>query len=244
MNINSTLFKVNYSPINELRKKIVNNWSLVGFNEPTILPIPDDAPDEIPRVICQSMNGHTSINISKDSLSMYVNFDGEYLENWNLCQKYLSEKLNNVICFLNSIGCSFSFSGLVTQIFYNLEELRLCVNSEENATKSLFEKFSKVKTDFDVFDFEQKITTLKEETFFVNYSFNNLRTTNEEISINKPGCLKTVKAKNDHIAVSIDVNDRYAFNYDESYKADISVFSRLLTITDESIKGIYDLFLK
>ena len=45
------------------------------FNEATVLPIPDDAPLEIPRIIIKSLNEHSQLNISPIATTLQINYN-------------------------------------------------------------------------------------------------------------------------------------------------------------------------
>lgn len=230
MTFTSTNFAVNFSPISDIKKKFINNANLEDqFADPTILPIPDNAPDDIPRIVCQSKNGHSNLTITKCSLSLSTMYDNSYLNDWSLCRSYLSNKIHLLLDILDKLECDFKFSGLVTQI--------ICEPSEDNATNELLHKFSKVKSNYNIYDYSQRFTIIKDEKYFVNLEINNIRVFNGATqNLTTAGFLKDEEGNK--ICIVSDVNDRYDFNYNVDFKSDSNKINKLLDLTDKCISNI------
>ena len=66
MLIQGTSITVTYKKIEGIKKVYYNNEEILKsfFNEATVLPVPDDAPVEIPRIIIKTLNEHAQLNIS------------------------------------------------------------------------------------------------------------------------------------------------------------------------------------
>jgi len=228
MIITNTNFTVNFSPINEIKKVFINNANLSEyFNEPTILPIPDNAPDEVPRIICQSINNHSNLSITKTALSLNTMYDEEFQNKWPSCRSYLSEKIEVVLDLLNCMDCNFKFSGLVTQVMYD--------PTTNDSTQELFNKFSKVKTSENVYDYNQKLTMVKDDRYFINLSISNIRLFNGGDQLT-PGFLE--KETGNKICIIIDVNDRYEFNYNPQFISNSNNINNLLELTDNCISNL------
>lgn len=127
------------------------------------------------------------------------------------------------------MDCTLSFSGLTTQIITD--------TTSKDGTSELVEKFSKVTTERTIFDFGQKIVTVVDDIFFVNYQLNNIRLYKGIHGQNEftPGFL--AGQNENHISVVIDINDRYDFNYHTDFKSDPSRLNQILALTDKAIKN-------
>ena len=72
MIIKQTNLNLVYPRIMEYRKKFANAEDILRqyFMPSTILPIPEQVQDEVPRIIAQSKNGHSVLNIALSVASL------------------------------------------------------------------------------------------------------------------------------------------------------------------------------
>lgn len=230
MIITNTIFVINFNPISDLKKKFVFSSDDLNqhFNEPTILPIPENAPDDIPRIICQSKNGHSELTITKMSIQLHTRYDNEYQNDWEKCKLYLILKIHAIIELLTRMDCIFGFSGLTTQV---LED-----STENNGTKDLIDKFCRTKYSSDIYDFAQKIAIVKDNKYFINYSINNVRTYKNNESLLKPGFLSNELGNN--IGIVLDINNRYDYNYNKNFHSDEESIKKILDLTSNHILNL------
>lgn len=231
MTITNSVFSVNYLPVEELKKKFILAADILKpyFTEPTILPIPDNAPDDIPRATCQTTHGHSELVLTKKTLQFTTTYDNEFQSDWSRCRIYILDKIQTINELLQLMDCTLTFSGLTTQI--------LTDTTSKDGTSELVKKFSKVNTEKTIFDFGQKIVTVVDDIFFVNYQLNNIRLYKGINGQNEftPGFL--AGQNENHISVVIDINDRYDFNYHTDFKSDPSRLNQILALTDKAIKN-------
>ena len=92
MIIKQTNLNLVYPRIMEYRKKFANSEDILQqyFMPSTILPIPEQVQDEVPRIIAQTKNGHSVLNIALSVSSFITNYNGEFLSDWNKCKEYLA----------------------------------------------------------------------------------------------------------------------------------------------------------
>lgn len=80
MIIQGTSITVTYKKIEGIKKVYYNNEEILKafFNEATVLPIPDDAPFEIPRILIKTKNEHAQLNISPIAATFEVHYDAGF----------------------------------------------------------------------------------------------------------------------------------------------------------------------
>ncbi len=83
-----------YEPITGIRKKIfqIEEELKEHFLAPNLIPVPDDAPGEIPRIELRSKNGHTGLRFSQIRADMITEYDHAFNKNQQLCFDYVAEK--------------------------------------------------------------------------------------------------------------------------------------------------------
>ena len=122
MLIKGTSITVTYKKIDGIKKAYYNNEALLKdyFNEATVLPIPDDAPVEIPRIILKTLNEHGQLNISSTAATFEVHYDAGFENNWDDCAAYLHQRMTKVFEFLNILtNNTYEYIGLVSNILYD-----------------------------------------------------------------------------------------------------------------------------
>ncbi len=239
MQIQNSIFNVSFYRIENIKKVFLENYKMFDeFNEPSILPIPDNGPSEIPRIILESKNGHSQINISQDTVSLIIKYDNDYLDNWELCHDYIEKKQKVIGEFLdlNSNG-KLKFSGLTTTFFTGQDIV--------DATGFLKDRLitSDLNSTFDnIFDINTRITSVIENKYFSNITFENARVYKDQNEIMTAGFQKDQISNN--IAITVDINDRYLFNTSSEYISGKDVFSRILEISTLSIDKYSNYFEK
>lgn len=103
MLIQGTSITITYKKIEGIKKAYYNNEEILKqyFNEATALPIPDDAPIDIPRIIVKTINEHAQLNISPTATTFEVHYDAGFERNWDVCSEYIKKRMTNVFEFLN-----------------------------------------------------------------------------------------------------------------------------------------------
>lgn len=232
MLIKQTNLNLVYPRIEEYRKKFVNSEELLNeyFMPPTILPIPQEVQDEVPRIIVPTKNGHSMMNISLSVASFTTNYDGEFPNRWESCKDYLEKRVSCVYKLISDMtGDNSIFVGLIT----NVEIDDIDDNGLEILKKSLFK--DKANKMGDLYDLSCKLTYVYQDRYFINIILENLREFSAE---HGTGGRPYITGEKKHtIAVSIDVNDRYAANYQQDYKSQKEAFDEILSITSNIINS-------
>ena len=122
MLIQGTSITVTYKKVTGIKKVYYNHEEILKpfFNEATVLPVPDDAPVEIPRIIVKTLNEHAQLNISLVAATFEVHYDAGFERNWDACSKYIVERMTKVFEFLNILtDNTYEYVGLVSRLVYD-----------------------------------------------------------------------------------------------------------------------------
>lgn len=212
-----------FSPINLSDKLKVAQGIREGLNgildgEPLIMPIPEDAPPEIPRIILKSKDGTYSCNVNTGRIGLIFNEKSEPKLSLANAKKQilpLFRKLSEIVVD-QKIANEINRLGLVFNFFIKLSE---------SGTKFLVERFLKQIPSGP--PYETRIHLLYHDRI-KNYEINKW------IKISP---LRKVKDKSDDTALSfiIDINtssemiERYKFNkkaIDNFYNESISIVEK------------------
>ena len=230
MIIKQTNLNLVYPRIMEYRKKFANSEDILQqyFMPSTILPIPEQVQDEVPRIIAQTKNGHSVLNIALSISSFITNYNGEFLSDWNKCKEYLAQRCSDIYQIIESMTeNNNTFVGLIT----NVEIDDLDGTGLEILKKSLFgedtEKMGKL------YDLSCKFTYVYKRRYYINITLQNLREFSVQQYSNGRTCI-TGERKHT-ISASIDINDRYAANNDMDYESKKEAFDEILQITSNII---------
>ena len=119
MIIKQTNLNLVYPRIMEYRKKFANSEDILQqyFMPSTILPIPEQVQDEVPRIIAQTKNGHSMLNIALSVSSFITNYNGEFVSDWNKCKEYLVQRCSDIYKIIdNMTENNNTFAGLITNV--------------------------------------------------------------------------------------------------------------------------------
>lgn len=223
MLIQGTSITVSYKKIEGIKKVYYNNESILRglFNEALVLPIPDDAPVEVPRIIVKTLNEHGQLNISPIATTFEVHYDSGFERNWDECASYLLERMEKVFEFLNILtNNTYDYVGLVSNILYD--------EVVNNGTKKIASSLLQSNGIKDIYDINIKYTFIEKESFFINIMLQNARLFNKEVDASTAGFFRTCNQSAESIGAIIDINDRYGFNTIANYKSDANMLNELV----------------
>lgn len=223
MLIQGTSITVTYKKIEGIKKVYYNNEEILKdyFNEAAVLPIPDDAPFEIPRIIIKTKNEHAQLNISPIATTFEAHYDEGYERNWQACSEYITERMKKVFEFLNILTeNTYEYIGLVSNIIYD--------EVDQKGAEKIVENLLNAKKINNIYDINIKYTFIEEGKRFINIMLQNARLFEKEIDVNKAGTLSAQTQIAESIGAIIDINDRYSFNTDSQYSSNSRVFDHLI----------------
>jgi len=233
MLIQNTRFNLFFHKIRNIRKNIFELEDILSdFVKPfTLLPIPDEAMPEIPRISAISKFGHSRLDLAMTNAQLTTNYDDNFNKNWNDCSKYLQKRTDEIYKTLNSfIGENFLFSGLTTEIVFN--------DLKQEPIALIKNNFFKFKSNIEPFDLNCKITFVIDGTYYVNINFSNFRI-GEGIEQYQEIPLEVIEKKH-IVGLILEVNDRYKFNYNKNYLSTFKNVERIIEITDDILNNKID----
>lgn len=223
MLIQETSITVTYKKIEGIKRVYYNNEDILKeyFNEATVLPIPDDAPFEIPRIIIKTLNEHGQLNISPVAATFEIHYDAGFERNWSACSEYINDRMTKVFEFLNILtNNTYDYIGLVSNVLYD--------EVEQNGTKKISESLLNSQKIKGIYDINIRYTFVEKDNIFVNITLQNARLFENGVVINEAGALSPKAQTAESIGAIIDINDRYGFNNVVSYKSDSSMLGVLI----------------
>lgn len=232
MLIQGTSITITYKKIEGIKKAYYNNEEILKqyFNEATALPIPDDAPIDIPRIIVKTINEHAQLNISPTATTFEVHYDAGFERNWDVCSEYIKKRMTNVFEFLNILtNNTYEYIGLVSNIVYD----EISQNGAQKLSQSLL-KTTKISN---IYDINIKYTFVEKQNIFVNIMLQNARIFKNGIDTDKAGALSSNEQLAESVGAIIDINDRYGFNTDVNYRSNSAQLNILIQLMNDVINN-------
>lgn len=222
-----------FPKVNDYRRKYIDNEEQLRdkFQDGTVLSVPENVDENIPRIIVPSKNGHSIIQISQVSSAMTTSYDANFETDWGSCYEYLKDRMQNLFLITGKLSDEqFFYTGIVTRI----------VLENDSTESDLFEQTKKVMlagtqiNSDHVKNGAYKLTDIIDNERYLNVSvsdfqeYNMIRTNNgDKIVGNGPRGLQVI----------IDVNDRYKYNHVEDYKTNLESGQKNLEIMDDFIRN-------
>lgn len=229
MLIQNSAINIMFPRVENIKRKYILSEEVLKdkFNEATILPIPDDAPDEIPRVLMTSKGEHSQLNISPNALNFETMYTDEFGVDWNKCLEYINARLEDIFSLTQNLtDNNYSFVGVTTNLIWNE------ISSEGN--KKLFENLFKKEAPRNLDDLVVKYTYVQDEKYYVNITLQSIRPFDEEC-LSVAGALSSDTLTEHTIGISLDVNDRYSFNNTKDYCSGKEILQTIMQLVTKII---------
>lgn len=223
MLIQGTSISVTYKKIEGIKRAYYNNEEILKdyFNEATVLPIPDDAPTEIPRIIVKTLHEHAQLNISPVATTFEIHYNDGFERNWGACADYIQKRMKKVFEFLNILtNNDYEYIGVVCNVIFD--------KIQNDGARVLSLNLLNTKNIKDIYDVNIRYTFVESDSIFVNIMLENARMFKPDIDTEQPGALVAENQTAESIGAIIDVNDRYGFNSNLEYKSDSSKLQVIL----------------
>ncbi len=232
MLIQKSAITVKYKRIDGIKRIYYNNEKIFKnyFNEATVLPVPDDAPTEIPRIIIKTLHDHAQLNISPEATTFEVFYDEGFERDWTKCSQYIEARMESVFAFLNLLtDNNYEYIGVVSYILFD--------EIEKDGTAILAERLLKSEKIKHIYDINIRYTFTEKENIFVNITLQNARLYKSDISTDIAGELNKDNLLAESIGAIVDINDRYGFNDDVNYQSSAKNLTVLLQNMDNVINN-------
>lgn len=238
MEIEVSSFNVSFPKIDNIRREAFRFEDRLGdvFATPfQVLPIPNDAPAEIPRITANSHNGHSQLAMSQIGSSFETRYTNGFRKDWSTCVGYLEPRLQSLYQVLDDlIGGQFLFCGLTTKIIFPMKT--------GTVLPHLVNSFFRVnKTPFDI---NGRFVFVEDDRYYLNIEVSNSRlfATGTPVPEGSIPPLRDLTLVGEAIEVVLDINDRYAFNFKAGYTSSWDAARSVLDRSVPMIKGKLERF--
>jgi hypothetical protein len=202
------------------------------YVQPQLISVPDDLDPEVPRLIFTSHHGYSQIVMTQINISMNV----KYSEEWQLdIQKfgkpYMSERIQLLFKLLSIVQPDLKANYCGANIRAQLP----FTGDDEELKKVILEKYcNPLKNGTNLYDLSLSIVRHIDGKYFNNLNISNYRTwkVDNRGKLNK---FKAIDATKRGLELSVDYNDRLAFNNEDEY------FSSEKTLYDILDRGVVEL---
>lgn len=223
MKILSNSFSVFFAPVLEIREYIFKfERELSEFNRPfTLIPVPDGAPYEIPRITATTLNGHSNLVITLQNAQVVTNYDDKFSSDPDKCWAYFLTKATQLIASMNKVlNVKIRYGGLTTIVAFD----------DDNPVGVISSRFLKVKSNSPLQDVATRLTYVKDATYYINMEIQNARLY-EGAPFGQMTSMAEVKERESFLQVMLDLNDRYAFNEDSGYLSQEDTLLNLFSLS-------------
>jgi hypothetical protein len=203
------------------------------FPKPFILvPLPNEAPMEFPRISATSHHGFSTLNISLNNFQLITNFSNDYSADWKKCKEYVENHVYKLIDIVQPI--------FRQKPYYCGFTVNLLREMDGDAVETLKKNFVSPNVNGRIYDYFNRFTFLKDK-FYINIQLQNQRIQPNQVLL--PGMLKQNEQKN-VIGIVLDINDRYEFNYNPGYTTNPDSIRSILDLTDDIIRNKLEKFVE
>lgn len=220
-------YNFTFDTINNIPQKYIKNADIlneINFSLPTILPIEQSVPNEVPIVIIKNDFINAQIVICKGSLTVsFPSINGIQ----GVISMYIVTICNFLERLVDDFPNSIKYYGLSTS--YLLEDDSAIVSIQNGL----------LKINDDLCDIDITYTNIKDNHFYINKKIANTRIYKQPVDQRLFGFLNN--ESQNALLLNIDVNNRYAFNIGQVFKADlISEIKTIETISNDCFNETYE----
>lgn len=225
MIIQNSAVNIMFSRCENIKKQYILNEEILKerFNEASILPIPDEAPSEIPRVIVKTKGEHSQLNIAPEAVNFQTVYSDDYTQNWELCEEYIKSRIENIFKLTDKFTAEqYKYIGIVTNLIWD--------NVSKDGNKILFNNLFGIPSADNLDDLVVKYTYIEKEKYYANITLQSARIYKNS-NVNEAGSFVEDNLEAHTIGITLDINDRYAFNMQKGYLSNKANFDELLNLT-------------
>lgn len=222
--INQTQINIFFPKIIDLRNQFIKNEHLLKdyFLPGTILNLPPQIDENVPRIIVQSKNGHSTLNISLSNVAFTTLYDNEYVNNWDLCNKYINSRVSKIYELVDILTEKRNYYVGLT-VFFELNDIddvavNIIKNKLLNKDLSIFNSLYGVACNF---------VYVVNEKYFVNLSIHDVRN-----NLDSYGKIINGEMQRS-IGIVLDINDRYVLNKNNAYISNCDSFNEINSIVNK-----------
>lgn len=238
MRIQSATYNIVYPECRNIRREVFTLEDKLDslFVKPfSLIPIPDDAPAELPRIQATSNVGNSLLSISLNSAQLNIEYNNieynnnDFLEDIRKCMYKVFDAISN------STNNKYLFSGLTLNIVVD--------DLNTNPVDVLLNNFGQSNNNIKPFDITNKVAYVYNDQYYINIECSNFRKyrSPSSISINPFANAEEVA----HLMlVTLDINDRYAFNYKDGYLSSSDEVENIINLTSSILSTKIERYIK
>lgn len=214
-NLITSTISVLFQPFPEARKSIFKLEEALkeGFLTPELLPVPDEAPPEIPRIQFRSRHGFSILRFTPVRIDLETNYDAQYSSDIKKCFDYISAKSENVQRALGVISPQIAFVALTIKVRWDEKSL-----SPADSAKQLSSKYLADEAGEGLEEFRASRTKIVDGKYYVRTTPYNFKVFQAKGAIATPfPRISYLDLVEFGLEKEIEINDRYAYNADEKY---------------------------
>ena len=232
MLIQSCSVSVFFPPNRSIREHLFDlERHFLGFQKPfTLVPLPPDAPNELPRIVAISSHGHSQLLICGNSAQLNTKFDGAFNQDIKKCIEYVGKKSSGIVEALAILDRSqennprFYYSGMTMVISFDEAD------GIHDPANYISQNFFKCLTNLPTQEVQFRLAFTVEDKYFINIMLQNNR--NFAGAADERGSFVGVKLENEDLRVTLDVNDKYAFNKYINYFSSVDSMNHIAKIME------------
>ena len=217
MKIRTGSFNIVFPNVLDMRENLFNLEKVFSnFMSPfNLMPIPNEAPPEFPRITATSKNGHSQLMVSGNNVQVTTMFDSHFWKDLTSCFSYMEDMRDKILASLSLFGLehekelTFYYSGLNMQIEFSGDD------GIDDPVSFIAGRFFKGSISQSIKDIAFRTTLTVDDTYFINVEISNHRFLEGAQIV--PGSLYGMKETSHTLTVNIDINDRLAFNTKNAY---------------------------
>ena len=207
-------FSLFFNPVPSIRRSafvIEDSLRLKGYIAPfQVMSIPDDAPFELPRISAQTEHGHTRLTVTAQSAQVQTDYDERYSGDIEKCLVYSKNKAKDLIDALERMPeINTLFAGLSIRLLFPKPVLGIAPIDFIKRT------YLNVSSNLPMFDASIRAVYTVDDDYYLNLEVNKwIKQDPISVNINPQGVSisKPASSHEEMLAVSIDFNNRLAFN--------------------------------
>lgn len=236
MIVQNCSFTVHFPQNVTIRESLFNlEKHFSDFQKPfTLVPLPPEAPIEIPRIIATTKGGHSQLLLTGSSIQLTTNFDSNFNLDVAKCIEYVKSKCTSIISSLPIIGAEvegkpkFYFSGLSASFLFTEED------GIQSSIDYISSKFLKCDSNLKKDEVQFRIAFVLENKYYVNIVAQNYREfTNGP---DERGSFVNLGLKKEGLQIIIDINDRFAFNHEKEYLSSEDTANTIVYLAEQFAK--------
>ena len=232
-------FSINFPRQYLIRRKINEIEDLLGhrYNQPQIIPVPDEVEPGAPRFFFESKDGRDQIVVSQINISLNISWPKDAQEDFIKGTAYLEER--SPILFdlagISEVDQTIHYCGHTTTVRLISHE------SDHTIISRIFDAFQLKRDEGELQDIAIKKSWVYEQKYFSNITVRNFRTWQfpEDFEIHEFRAHPNYVVEKG-LEILGDFNDRYKYNQDANYYSSRDEVKILLDQGASEIRKIID----